>query len=67
MELARSAARPSSKHPSTITSTAGGAETLVVKREAKPTGRRPCWSPRMEGARGSGTNKECQSLVEGIS
>ena len=65
----------------------------VLKRAAQRTGRRPCWSPRMEGAecrssklpcgsldgtrkpssarlrpagRGSGTFKECQSLVEGI-
>ena len=44
----------------------GRAQTLVVKRAAQQTGRDPCWSPRLEGARGSGTFKECQGLVGGI-
>ena len=38
----------------------------VLKRAAQRTGRPPCWSPRLEGARGSGTVKECQGLVGGI-
>ena len=66
MDLARSAARPSSKHVSTSASTARRSHALVVQRAAQQTGRLPCWSPRLEGARGSGTFKECQSLVEGI-
>ena len=65
--LARSAARPSSKPASTSASTARRSQALVVKRAAKPTGRPPFWSPRLEGAGGSGTFKGCQSLVEGIS
>ena len=42
------------------------AQALVVKRAAKRTGRQTCWSSHLEGARGSGTFKECQSLVGGI-
>ena len=37
-----------------------------IQRAAQRTGRQPCWSPRLEGARGSGTFKGCQCLVEGI-
>ena len=66
MDLARPAAPSSYKPASTTASTVARAATLVVKRAAQQTGRLPCWSPRLEGAQGSGTVKECQSLVEGI-
>ena len=39
--------------------------TRGLKRAATRTGRHPCWSPRSEGARGSGMFKRCQSRIEG--
>ena len=66
MDSARPAAPSSYKPTSTGASTAARAATLVVKRAAQQTGSQPCWSPRSEGARGSGTFRECQSLVERI-
>ena len=64
---ARSAARPSSPPRSAFVQELERLLKGVCKRTAQPAGPPPCWSSRLEGARGSSMFKECQGLVGGIS
>ena len=41
----------------------GDARDIVFERVAQRTGRNSCWSPRSEGARGSGTFKARGALI----
>ena len=57
---ARSAAQPSSPPRSPLGQQSRRLSKRAFKRTAQPAGPTPCWSPRLEGARGSGTFKGCQ-------
>ena len=66
MADARSAAQPSSPPRSPLGQQSRRLSKRAFKRTAQPAGPTPCWSSRLEGARGSGMVNGCQSLVEGI-